>query len=124
MGIPWLLTYFGWAPALSDPLPFYLSRIFVFGPGLAALRLASLTRKGSLRPADLLCTLRPLKTDIPLLIVVAIVFLFAASAAFLVVGLPASDLTHVARWKLPLLLADVLLQTLVVGVGEELGWRG
>jgi membrane protease YdiL (CAAX protease family) len=54
----------------------------------------------------------------------AAVTLVSAGAAFVLAGLPLAKLVELLTTHAPLLFGNVLIQVTVIGLGEELGWRG
>lgn len=102
----------------------YLPRLVtVLGPAIAAIIVAragggAITVRGLVR--SLSVPVRHLHW------LAAIVFVGVATAvtAFALAGRPVSELLGIIRTSVPALAAHLVVQTAIVGVGEELGWRG
>lgn len=124
IGIPVLFAVSAWAPGASQPLDTYLSRVLVvYGPGLAALLLAWITRGGE-GCFKLIARLLPKWAELPWAMGILIVGGLSSSFALLLTGVELRELLSVVRANAMLLLIHFVLQILIVSVGEELGWRG
>jgi membrane protease YdiL (CAAX protease family) len=53
-----------------------------------------------------------------------LIMLLGALAAYATIGAPLGSLGNAIAQSWPLLLAHIMLQILVIGLGEEIGWRG
>jgi CAAX protease family protein len=102
----------------------YLPRLVtVIGPAVAALLVAR-AGHGVISVAQLLGSLRLRAGDLRWVAPVAAVGVISAAVAFVLAGVPLEELlAGVATWT-PLLFGHVLIQVVLIGVGEELGWRG
>ena len=102
----------------------YLPRVVtVIGPALAALAVAQ-AGGGALSVARLVGSLRLRAGDARWVAGSAAVGLLAAGFAFVLAGLPIGTVRESVSSRAPLLAGHVLFQVTVIGVGEELGWRG
>jgi uncharacterized protein len=102
----------------------YLPRVVtVIGPGVAAVVVA-LAGGGVISVAGLFSSLRLQVGDVRWLASGAAVGLVSAGVAFVLAGLPAEKLVEGVTTRAPLLVGHVLIQVTVIGIGEELGWRG
>ena len=125
LGVPALVLVGGWASALSDVAELYVGRFFVvIGPtcgAFAAVAAASgRAAIGAFLRGRLWLPARQRRFAV-LLPLAGPAVVFAAYAGS---GLSLTALGASLRDAWPLLLAHVGLQILVVGLGEELGWRG
>jgi len=109
----------------SSSLPgIYVPRVVtVIGPAVAATVVA-LAGGGVISVSRLLGSLRLHLGDVRWIASAAAIALVSAGAAFVLAGLPATKLVELLTTHAPLLFAHVLIQVTVIGVGEELGWRG
>jgi membrane protease YdiL (CAAX protease family) len=125
LGFPALFIAGSWASGLSDVTQLYAGRFFVvIGPTCGALAaVAATSGRGAI--ASLLRRRLSLSAGwwapALLLPVVAIALVFFAYAW---AGWPPEVLAASLGEAWPLLLTHVALQILIVGLGEELGWRG
>lgn len=102
----------------------YLPRVVtVIGPAVAAL-LVALAGGGVISVAQLFGSLRLQVGDVRWVASGAAVGLMSAGMAFVLAGLPLGKLLESVATHAPLLFGHVLIQVTVIGVGEELGWRG
>jgi membrane protease YdiL (CAAX protease family) len=102
----------------------YLPRaVTVVGPAVAAVLVASGGR-GVVSIRQLLGSLRPRTAQFSWIAACAMVGFMSAAIAFLLAGLPLEQLLEVVANRAPLLFGHVLIQVTLIGVGEELGWRG
>jgi len=109
---------------LSDFWAIYLPRLVtVLGPAVAAIVVAR-AGGGSISVADLARSLSIPVRYLPWLVVIVFVGVATALAAFGLAGMPASQLFEIVRTSVPALGAHFLVQAAMIGVGEELGWRG
>lgn len=101
----------------------YVPRILVvYGPGLAALILAHLSRRDG--AAGLLRVLLPSRVDLAWVIGILVASAVTFTLALCVAGVNAAQMLASLRADGYILLAHFILQVFVVAVGEELGWRG
>lgn len=123
LGIPFNIA----ASSVLDPRSLagtYVPRVVtVIGPAVAAL-LVTFAGGGAPAVARLVRSLRLHLGDVRWSVAVAVVALAIAGAAFRLAGLPAAAVVEAVTTRAPLLLAHVLIQVGVIGIGEELGWRG
>ena len=123
LGIPFNLA----ASSVLDPSTLagqYVPRVVtVIGPAVAAVVVA-FAGGGGTAVARLFRSLRLGIDDIRWVAAAAVVSLTGAGAAFLLAGLPAGTLAEALATRAPLLVAHAVIQVAVIGVGEELGWRG
>jgi membrane protease YdiL (CAAX protease family) len=102
----------------------YLPRVVtVIGPAVAGVVVA-LACGGVISVARLLRSLRLEPGDLAWIASCAAVGLVTAGVAFVFAGLPIDNWVDGVTTRAPLLFAHVLIQVTVIGVGEELGWRG
>ena len=124
VGMPLLMFGNGMIPARSSLAHGYLPRIGVtYGPAIAALVLAHLSG-GPGGVARLLRSALPTRRDLPWAVGIIVVGMTLAAIAFLVAGVGRAELLGVVRAHGGLLVAHLVLQLVVVALGEELGWRG
>jgi membrane protease YdiL (CAAX protease family) len=108
----------------SSLVGFYLPRVVtVAGPAVAALLVAR-AGGGVVSVAQLLGSLRLQAGDVWWVASAAAGGLLIAGAAFVLAGLPPEKLLELASTRAPLLFGHALVHVAVIGVGEELGWRG
>jgi len=109
---------------LSDFWASYLPRLVtVLGPSVAAVVVAR-AGAGGISVANLIGSLGIRSRYVPWLAVIVIVGLAAAFSAFSLAGVSTSELFGVVRAAPLMLAAHFIMQAAIVGVGEELGWRG
>lgn len=102
----------------------YVPRVVtVIGPAVAALLVAR-AGAGVMSAAQLFRSLRLQRRDIRWVASSAIVALLIGFVAFAVAGLPVETLLEGVTASAPSLLGHLVVQVTVIGVGEELGWRG
>lgn len=124
VGLPFQFAVAAWLPWLPALWQTYLGRLLVvFGPTVAALVVCSATA-GRIGVRGLLDPLRLRRSDLGWCIALPILTLSIAVAAYLLAGVPAETLETAVRDSWPLLLGHFLLQSVLIGVGEEIGWRG
>jgi membrane protease YdiL (CAAX protease family) len=124
IGTPILVAMSGLLPPGAALARSYAPRVLVtWGPGLAALTMAALSRGGP-GAADLIWRLVPATRDIRSVLGILAAAALSSAIAFRVAGVAASDLARALREHGVLLAAHLVLQLVVVGAGEELGWRG
>jgi membrane protease YdiL (CAAX protease family) len=97
--------------------------VTVIGPAAAALLVAR-AGGGPVTVGQLLGSLRVRPRDAWLIAGWALVALVCTFTAFVAAGLAAATLFSLLGAQVPLLLAHVGVQVLLIGTGEELGWRG
>jgi CAAX protease family protein len=102
----------------------YLPRLLtVAGPAVAALLVARASG-GPLSVAQLIGSLKLQAGDVRWGATAAAGGLSIAGAAFVLAGLPLERLLEFASTRAPSFAGHVFFQVLVIGVGEEVGWRG
>jgi membrane protease YdiL (CAAX protease family) len=124
VGFPALIAYSAWAPPQPRVLRTYLSRVLVvYGPGIAAI-LLSMLAQGRPGAAGLLRRLVPHRSDLRWVLWVLVAGAISSVLALALAGISMGELAGGIRSAGVLLIAHVILQVLIVSVGEELGWRG
>lgn len=124
LGAPFLIAVQAWLPRAPELVKLYLGRsLVVFGPAVAAVLVTSAT-DGRAGVLDLLRRLRFGRADLLWGLVLPLLALGVTMAAYLLAGVSPTVLGGAVVRSWPLLLVHCLLQTLVIGVGEEIGWRG
>jgi membrane protease YdiL (CAAX protease family) len=122
LGTPLLIFASGAIPPHSPLLRLYLPRLLVvYGPGIAALTMASVEGPGA---RALLSKLNPSRSDVAVAAVVIAVGASISAAGLLVAGVAGAEVWQTARGHAGLLFAHFILQLLCIATGEELGWRG
>ena len=102
----------------------YVPRVVtVIGPAVAALLVAR-AGGGVISVAQLTRSLRLRARDAPWIASTAVLALASGGAAFVAAGLPLAQFQEGVTRSAPLFLAHLVVQVAVIGVGEELGWRG
>ena len=125
LGFPALFVAGSWTSGLSDVTQLYTGRFFVaIGPTCGAFAaVAAISGRGAI--ASFLRRRLSLSAGwfAPALLLpafaIALVFF-----AYVLAGSPPEALAAILRETWPLLLIHVALQIFIVGLGEELGWRG
>jgi len=124
LGIPALMIAGAWVPGINGVAKLYVGRFLVVaGPTCGAIAAVAATsgraaigpylrRRLSLPPAWWALGLLP------------VIGLAAAAIAYAAAGLPLAAFAGAIGRAWPLLLIHLVLQILIVGLGEELGWRG
>jgi membrane protease YdiL (CAAX protease family) len=97
--------------------------VTVAGPAVAAV-IVALAGGGVVTVAQLFRSLRLHADDVRWIGSAAAVGLVSSGVAFVLAGLPAEKLVEGVATRAPLLVGHVLIQVAVIGIGEELGWRG
>jgi len=112
------------ASALNDVANLYLGRLFVVaGPTCGAIfALAITSGRAAIKPFLSRGLSLPAMWWAPFLLPVFGVAIVAA--AYVAAGVSLEACARIVSEAWPLLLAHIALQILVVGLGEELGWRG
>lgn len=124
VGGPVLLAGAALMPTDAALLRAYAPRILVvFGPGVAALVLAHLSRRDG-GAASLLRRLVPSWTDAAWAAGILVVGAAAGTAALSVAGWSPKEVGEAVSAHPALLAAHAALQIGIVATGEELGWRG
>ena len=125
LGVPALFAAGAWAPSHNDVTQLYLGRLLVvIGPTCGAFSAVAATKDFSAIGPFLRrrLSLHPRQWQLALLLPLAGLAVVFASYVEAGVSLPTLGMTLRDAW--PLLLIHIALQILVVGMGEELGWRG
>jgi uncharacterized protein len=118
----WLAS--AWLRPGADMAAQYLGRAgVVFGPAFAALVVTRSTA-GWDSVVQLLSRLRPRREDLRWFALLPPLTLALTLLAYIVTGTPAVALASTLTERWPVLLAHGSLQLFIVGIGEELGWRG
>jgi membrane protease YdiL (CAAX protease family) len=124
LGVPGLVIAGAWVPGTSGAAKLYLARFLVVaGPACGAMATVAVTSgRGAIGPflRRRLC----LPPNGWALFLLPIIGALAAAIAYAAAGLPVHAFARVVGEAWPLLLVHLLLQILIVGLGEELGWRG
>jgi uncharacterized protein len=124
VGGPALLVGASLIPESEELLRTYAPRLLVvFGPGLAALILAHVSRRDG-GAAGLLRRLVPQWTDVAWAGAVVVVGTAASAAALFIVGVDRREMLRTVSAHWGLLAAHAALQVGIIAIGEELGWRG
>jgi membrane protease YdiL (CAAX protease family) len=125
LGIPMLFMIGAWASDLNDVAELYLGRFFVvIGPTCGALAAISAT-SGRTAIASFLRGRLSLSAGWWVsAILLPFVGVALVLAAYAWAGLRPETLAATLSEAWPLLLVHLALQVLIVGLGEELGWRG
>lgn len=124
IGVPVAMAGWAWAPTEPLVLRNYLPRVLVvYGPGLAAILMASMTY-GRTGAAALLRRLVPRPSDLAWALVVMLVGAVSSGLALANAGVPAAHFAQAIDAAGTLLAWHFALQMLVVAAGEEMGWRG
>jgi membrane protease YdiL (CAAX protease family) len=124
LGVPALMVASS-APGLNDVAELYLGRFFVvIGPTCGALAAVTATSGRATVVPFVRGRLSLSRGSWLAAIVLPLFGLALVSAAYTGAGLPLQAIAIALREAWPLLLAHFVLQALVVGLGEELGWRG
>ena len=124
VGVPFLFVSTPLASQLHPLAETYLPRLYVvFGPALAAIFVVARTG-GAQRVRQLLAMLRPERRHVGWWLGLPVVGVLVAGGAFYLAGVPLTSLVRLMGAEGDLLLAHFALQLGLVGVGEELGWRG
>lgn len=109
-----------WHPLVSH----YLVRVLVVaGPALAAL-IVTRSTGGTVGMRWWLGGLRLSRRYLWIALVIPLATMLIAVAALLMVGIPVARIGGVLNAGWPLLVLTYVLQIGIVGLGEELGWRG
>jgi membrane protease YdiL (CAAX protease family) len=123
-GVPALIASQWLLPQDAALLRSYGARVLVvYGPAVAALTMAVLTRRDG-GVAALLGGLIPRGIDALPAVAIVLAGAAVAAAALLASGISAHHLIAAVREHPALFAAHWLLQIGVVAIGEELGWRG
>ena len=97
--------------------------VTVVGPALAALIVAA--AGGGLIPiAGLIRSLLLPRHHLPLIAWIVVMGPATGMLAFYAVGIPADFLLRILKVATPLFVLHMIVQVTLVGIGEELGWRG
>jgi uncharacterized protein len=124
LGVPGLLIAGGWVPGTSSVAKLYLGRFLVVaGPTCGAIAAVAVTSgRGAIGP--FLRRRLSLPPNGWVLFLLPIIGVVAAAIAYAAAGLPLHAFAQAVSQAWPLLLVHLALQILIVGLGEELGWRG
>lgn len=125
LGFPGLVVVGAWASDLNDVAQLYAGRFFVvIGPACGALAAVCAT-SGRTAIASFLRRRLSLSAGWWVFaLLVPVVSLAVVLAAYAWAGSQPETLAAALSEAWPLLLVHVALQILIVGLGEELGWRG
>ncbi|MEQ9304304.1 MAG: CPBP family intramembrane glutamic endopeptidase, partial [Marinoscillum sp.] len=109
---------------LSHLASLYLPRfLMVIGPSVAAITVSYLTN-GRTGVQNLLQKLVPKKQEAGWYVILPIMASAITFISFLLGGLSIDRLFNILSDSWGLLVLHLVIQTLVIGIGEELGWRG
>jgi membrane protease YdiL (CAAX protease family) len=123
VGLPVQIALAVFLPQLDATVAHYAGRVFVVSaPALAALILALTAGHG--RTQRWICQLRPTAAAMRWLPIAIVGFMAISAIAFLLEAHSIHDLRTVLAQAWPRLLLILLLEIMIVGIGEELGWRG
>ncbi|SDP93840.1 CAAX protease self-immunity [Mucilaginibacter sp. OK268] len=102
----------------------YYSKIFiVFGPALAAIIVTSVT-SGKAGITALLGKLKPNTKHLIWWLALPVTGTLLTMLAFMIQGATTQEMISAIVKNRGLFLAHLALTTLIIGIGEELGWRG
>ena len=123
LGMPALFAVGAWAPGLGEVANLYLGRVFVVcGPACGAIAaVGAVSGSAAIGPFLRRRLLRPLPWWAVLLPPMMLTLVVIAYAA---VGTPIVTLAAAIGGAWPFMLIHFVLQIAIVGIGEELGWRG
>lgn len=123
VGLPAQVALSMFLPSLDATAAHYLGRAFVVGaPAIAALILTRSAGEGHTQ--RWIAQLRPTPIALRWLPITIVGGLAIISMAFLSSGQSAHALLATLSQAWPQLLLIFLLELMIVGIGEELGWRG
>ena len=124
LGVPGLLIAGAWVPGTNGIAKLYLGRFLVVaGPACGAIGTVAVTSgRGAIGP--FLCRRLSLPPNGWALFLLPIIGVAAAALAYAAAGLPLNVFARAVGQAWPLLLVHLVLQILIIGLGEELGWRG
>jgi membrane protease YdiL (CAAX protease family) len=97
--------------------------VTVAGPAVAAM-LVSASGAGVIRVDQLLRSCRISGRQAVLVILITAAGVALSGTAFVLAGAPAPSVFRLAADRASVLLVHLVVQTLVIGFGEEIGWRG
>ena len=97
--------------------------VTVIGPALAALIVAA-AGGGSVTVSGLIRSLRLRRRHIPVVALIAVLGTAITVLAFYAAGVTTDTLLLILPRATPLFVLHVVFQVAIVGIGEELGWRG
>ena len=125
LGVPTLLMVGAWAPGLDNITQLYAGRLFVvIGPTCGAF-VATAATAGRTEITSFLRRCLSLSARAwPFAMTLPAVALLVVFSAYAWVGQSQEALVASLRDAWSLLLVHLVLQIVIVGVGEELGWRG
>jgi membrane protease YdiL (CAAX protease family) len=124
LGIPALTIAGAWVPGINGVAKLYVGRFLVVaGPTCGAIAAVTATSGRAAIGPFLLRRLSP-PPDWWALALLPLIGLAAAAIAYAAAGLPLAAFAGAIGRAWPLLLLHLVLQILIVGLGEELGWRG
>lgn len=95
----------------------------VIGPSIGAITVSYLTN-GNTGVQDLLQKLVPRKKELGWYLTLPIIATAITFISFLIGGLSINRLFNILADSWVLLILHLVIQTLIIGIGEELGWRG
>lgn len=126
LGIPALILAGSFvSPRLPDPLGLYLARtIVVLGPTCGALAAVAAADGRAAMKVFLGRNLRVERQQLVIIAILPILTLGVSVAAYVAAGASPAALAAAIGGAWPLLAVHFALQILVIGVGEEIGWRG
>ena len=124
LGIPAVMIAGRWIPGVNGVAKLYLGRfLVVFGPTLGAIVAVAAT-SGRAGIGPFFRRRLSLPPDWWALALLPLIGLAAAAIAYAGAGLPLDAFVRAIGQAWPLLLIHLALQIIIIGVGEELGWRG
>ena len=124
IGVPYSLWMKGFLEESAGFTSVYLQRLLtVYGPALAAITITYLTnRKSGVK--NLCQKLIPSKKHWEWYLFLPVIASVITFTSFLIRGLSFIHLSSIIADNWFMLLGHLILQTLIIGMGEELGWRG
>ena len=124
IGVPYSLWMKGFLEESAGFTSVYLQRLLtVYGPALAAITITYLTnRKSGVK--NLCQKLIPSKKHWEWYLFLPVIASVITFTSFLIGGLSFINLTSIIADSWFIFFGHLILQTLIIGIGEELGWRG
>ncbi len=102
---------------------YYVKLFTVYGPALAAVIVTGVTT-GKAGLTALFSKLKPDPKHFIWWLALPVAGTLITALAFVIQGIPANTLFTMMMSNLPMFAAHMVLATLIIGFGEEIGWRG
>lgn len=124
IGVPFNIWIREFSAVTTGFTEVYLQRVVtVYGPGLAAITIIYIADgKGGIK--SLLQTLRPKRKHWKWYLLLPLISSIITFSSFLIGGVSFNILFSIIADNWILLIGHLILQSLIIGIGEELGWRG